>query len=165
MTFEFGDTDESKAFFDRNPSFVPCFEKLMVAGNQCFGRRVQFPMGGRSHILWIKAIGKISASLSEDPRRRRIRRETGQDSNRVREGSTDRHELCRQYEGEFIQRSSLCHQEGGSVRVLIGSAAVTVHGRQNVLASLGQSGSRRAVGETGNKRSGLKQNRTVGRVT
>ena len=42
MTFEFGDTDESKAFFDRNPSFVPCFEKLMVAANQCFGRRVQF---------------------------------------------------------------------------------------------------------------------------
>lgn len=42
MTFEFGDTDESKAFFDRNPSFLACFEKLMITANQCFGRRVQF---------------------------------------------------------------------------------------------------------------------------
>jgi hypothetical protein len=42
MTFEFGDTDEAKAFFDRNPSFVPFFEKLMVAANRCFGRRVDF---------------------------------------------------------------------------------------------------------------------------
>lgn len=42
MTFEFGDTDESKAFFDRNPSFVPSFENLMVTANKFFGRRVQF---------------------------------------------------------------------------------------------------------------------------
>jgi hypothetical protein len=42
MTFEFGDTDEANAFFDRNPSFVPFFEKLMVTANQCFGRRVDF---------------------------------------------------------------------------------------------------------------------------
>lgn len=42
MTFEFGDTDESKAFFERNPSFLPSFEKLMITANQCFGRRVQF---------------------------------------------------------------------------------------------------------------------------
>lgn len=42
MTFEFGDTDEANAFFDRNPSFVPFFDKLMVAANKCFGRRVDF---------------------------------------------------------------------------------------------------------------------------
>ena len=42
MTFEFGDTDEANVFFDRNPSFVPFFEKLMVTANRCFGRRVDF---------------------------------------------------------------------------------------------------------------------------
>jgi Family of unknown function (DUF5677) len=42
MTFEFGDTDEANAFFDRNPSFVPFFEKLMATANKCFGRRVDF---------------------------------------------------------------------------------------------------------------------------
>ena len=42
MTFEFGETEESNAFFDRNPSFVPFFEKLMAAANKCFGRRATF---------------------------------------------------------------------------------------------------------------------------
>jgi hypothetical protein len=42
MTFEFGETEESNAFFDRNPSFVPFFEKLMTAANKCFGRRATF---------------------------------------------------------------------------------------------------------------------------
>ena len=42
MTFEFGDTEESNAFFDRNPSFVPFFEKLMATANKCFGRRATF---------------------------------------------------------------------------------------------------------------------------
>lgn len=42
MTFEFGETEESNAFFDRNPSFVPFFEKLMATANKCFGRRVDF---------------------------------------------------------------------------------------------------------------------------
>jgi hypothetical protein len=42
MTFEFGETVESNAFFDRNPSFVPFFEKLMTAANKCFGRRATF---------------------------------------------------------------------------------------------------------------------------
>src|SRR5271165_4671939 len=42
MTFEFGETDEANAFFDRDPIFVPFFEKLMVTANKCFGRRVDF---------------------------------------------------------------------------------------------------------------------------
>jgi hypothetical protein len=42
MTFEFGDTDEANNFFERNPSFVPFFDKLMVTANKCFGRRVDF---------------------------------------------------------------------------------------------------------------------------
>jgi hypothetical protein len=42
MTFEFGDTEESNAFFDRNPSFVSFFEKLMATANKCFGRRATF---------------------------------------------------------------------------------------------------------------------------
>src|ERR1700678_25828 len=42
MTFEFGETEESNAFFDRNPSFVPFFEKLMATANKCFGRRATF---------------------------------------------------------------------------------------------------------------------------
>ncbi len=42
MTFEFGETEEANAFFDRNPSFVPFFEKLMATANKCFGRRATF---------------------------------------------------------------------------------------------------------------------------
>jgi len=42
MTFEFGETEESNAFFDRNPSFVVFFEKLMATANKCFGRRATF---------------------------------------------------------------------------------------------------------------------------
>jgi hypothetical protein len=42
MTFEFTDTEESRAFFERNPAFMPSFEKLMVTANRCFGRRQEF---------------------------------------------------------------------------------------------------------------------------
>ena len=42
MTFEFGETDEANVFFDRNPLFVPFFEKLIAVANKCFGRRVDF---------------------------------------------------------------------------------------------------------------------------
>jgi len=42
MTFEFGETTESKAFFDRDPAFVAIFEGLMTIGNKCFGRRVKY---------------------------------------------------------------------------------------------------------------------------
>ncbi len=42
MTFEFGETAESKAFFDRNPAFVAIFEGLMTIGNKGFGRQVRY---------------------------------------------------------------------------------------------------------------------------
>jgi hypothetical protein len=38
MEFKFGDSDQVKAFFDRNPSFYSGFERLMVLANRCFGR-------------------------------------------------------------------------------------------------------------------------------
>lgn len=38
MEFEFGHTDQGKAFFERNPSFYSGFERLMVLANRCFGR-------------------------------------------------------------------------------------------------------------------------------
>jgi hypothetical protein len=41
MAFEFGETDESNAFFDRNPGFWPVFEKLTAVANKCFGREVR----------------------------------------------------------------------------------------------------------------------------
>lgn len=40
-TFEFGDTDESKPFLDRNPMFVDGFEALIGVANKYFGREVQ----------------------------------------------------------------------------------------------------------------------------
>jgi hypothetical protein len=36
--FEFGDTEQANAFFDRNPKFYPAFERLMSLANKCFGR-------------------------------------------------------------------------------------------------------------------------------
>ena len=41
MEFEFGETRESEAFFDRNPKFMPVFERLMRLGNLCFGRQMK----------------------------------------------------------------------------------------------------------------------------
>ncbi len=38
MTFEFGETQESNAFFDRHPKFYAAFERLMTLANGCFGR-------------------------------------------------------------------------------------------------------------------------------
>jgi hypothetical protein len=38
MQFEFGETDQANAFFDRNPKFYPAFERLMALANRCFGR-------------------------------------------------------------------------------------------------------------------------------
>jgi Family of unknown function (DUF5677) len=38
MEFEFGETRESEAFFDRNPKFMAAFERLMHLANVCFGR-------------------------------------------------------------------------------------------------------------------------------
>src|SRR5437879_12788998 len=39
MEFEFGETRESNAFFDRNPNFMAVVERLMKLGNTCFGRQ------------------------------------------------------------------------------------------------------------------------------
>jgi hypothetical protein len=41
MDFEFGETQESKAFFDRNPKFMPMFVSLIELANKYFGRRPQ----------------------------------------------------------------------------------------------------------------------------
>ncbi len=40
MLFEFGGTEQSNAFFDRNPNFYPAFERLMALANKCFGRAI-----------------------------------------------------------------------------------------------------------------------------
>lgn len=41
MDFEFGQTTQSEAFFDRHPKFYPAFERLMALTNKCFGRSFQ----------------------------------------------------------------------------------------------------------------------------
>ncbi len=41
VVFEFGQTTESEAFFDRNPKFYPAFERLGALINKCFGRPIQ----------------------------------------------------------------------------------------------------------------------------
>lgn len=38
INYEFGQTTESAAFFDRHPKFWPAFERLIATVNQCFGR-------------------------------------------------------------------------------------------------------------------------------
>lgn len=39
MDFDFGETPESNAFFDRRPTFYPIFERLVRVCNVCFGPR------------------------------------------------------------------------------------------------------------------------------
>jgi hypothetical protein len=40
MDFEFGQTEQSEAFFDRHPKFYPAFERLSALANKCFGRAI-----------------------------------------------------------------------------------------------------------------------------
>lgn len=40
MEFEFGETRESEAFFERNPNFMAMFEQLTEVSNTCFGRKL-----------------------------------------------------------------------------------------------------------------------------
>jgi len=40
MTFEFGETEQANAFFERNPKFYPAFERLVRLVNRCFGRTI-----------------------------------------------------------------------------------------------------------------------------
>jgi len=51
MDFEFGQTTQSEAFFDRNPKFYPAFERLMALTNKCFGRSFQ-PKNRTEHICF-----------------------------------------------------------------------------------------------------------------
>src|SRR5437867_2478463 len=41
LTFEFGDTNATKAFLKRNQKSLPKFERLMDLGNKCLGRLVR----------------------------------------------------------------------------------------------------------------------------
>jgi hypothetical protein len=41
MHFETGQSKNSDAFYERYPNFEPVFDKLMVLGNNCFGREVK----------------------------------------------------------------------------------------------------------------------------
>ena len=50
--FEFGETVESEAFFDRHPNFYPAFERLMALGNTCFGRPLPKPYYGPEYTLF-----------------------------------------------------------------------------------------------------------------
>jgi hypothetical protein len=51
-TFEWGETAESEAFFDRHPDFYPAFEKLIALVNKCFGRPFPEPHYGSDYILF-----------------------------------------------------------------------------------------------------------------
>jgi excisionase family DNA binding protein len=50
--FEFGETVESEAFFDRHPNFLCAFERLRVLVNRCFGRSLPKPYYGPEYILF-----------------------------------------------------------------------------------------------------------------
>ena len=50
--FEFGETVESEAFFDRHPHFFSAFERLMVLVNKCFGRPLPKLYYGPEYILF-----------------------------------------------------------------------------------------------------------------
>jgi hypothetical protein len=43
-TFEFGETTQSEAFWDRNPKFLRAFERLVTLTNKCFVRISQTPI-------------------------------------------------------------------------------------------------------------------------
>jgi len=50
FTFEFGETEEVTAFFDRHPNFYPAFERLRALINRCFARPVPKPYYGPDHV-------------------------------------------------------------------------------------------------------------------
>jgi hypothetical protein len=41
MDFEFGETTQSTTFLDRNPKFIPAFERVVALTNKCFVRTYQ----------------------------------------------------------------------------------------------------------------------------
>jgi excisionase family DNA binding protein len=50
--FEFGETVEAEAFFDRHPNFYPAFERLIALVNKCFGRPLPKPDYGSEYVLF-----------------------------------------------------------------------------------------------------------------
>ena len=50
--FEFGETVEGEAFFDRHPNFYPAFEQLTALVNKCFARPLPEPYYGAEYILF-----------------------------------------------------------------------------------------------------------------
>jgi hypothetical protein len=51
-TFEWGETTETDAFFDRHPSFYPAFERIVVLSNKCFARPLPTPYYGPEYTLF-----------------------------------------------------------------------------------------------------------------
>jgi|SRR5579863_3291395 len=50
FVFEFGETEEAEAFFNRHPNFYPAFEQLTALVNKCFARPVLEPYYGPEYI-------------------------------------------------------------------------------------------------------------------
>jgi hypothetical protein len=50
--FEWGETPETDAFFDRHPNFYPAFERLVQLSNKCFARRLPTPYYGADYTLF-----------------------------------------------------------------------------------------------------------------
>jgi excisionase family DNA binding protein len=50
--FEFGETAEAEAFFDRHKNFYPAFERLIALVNTCFARPLPKPDYGPEYILF-----------------------------------------------------------------------------------------------------------------
>jgi hypothetical protein len=51
-TFEWGETAETDAFFDRHPNFYPAFERLVTLSNKCFARPLPTPYYGPEYTLF-----------------------------------------------------------------------------------------------------------------
>ena len=51
-TFEWGETPETDAFFDRHRKFYPAFERLVQLSNKCFARRLPTPYYGPDYTLF-----------------------------------------------------------------------------------------------------------------
>src|ERR1017187_3619258 len=50
--FEWGETPETDAFFDRHPGFYPAFERLLQLSNKCFARHLPTPYYGPEYTLF-----------------------------------------------------------------------------------------------------------------
>ena len=68
--FEFGETVESEAFFDRHPHFFSAFERLMVLVNKCFGRPLPKLYYGPEYILF--SLGESCREIGRASCRERV---------------------------------------------------------------------------------------------